>query len=146
MLEHNIVKFAQIRLEALKVLAADYIDFQDVFAMYCEIRGLVELRLIEPNYLSDEVINELILIDNIANLTMRAVNPEAVILRTEQGARLDEYMAMSERELADLIFKQGGRFNNPDAISVAMHRGVIDDVKNERSAYERIAQRESHRT
>ena len=146
MLEHNIVKFAQIRLEALKVLAADYIDFQDVFAMYCEIRGLVELRLIEPNYLSDEVINELILIDNIANLTMRAVNPEAVILRTEHGARLDEYMAMSERELADLIFKQGGRFNNPDAISVAMHRGVIDDVKNERSAYERIAQRESHRT
>lgn len=143
MLEDNIILFAKQRLEALKILALDHIEFQDVFGLYCEIRGLADLRYMEPNYLSDNSINELILVDNLANLTMRAVNPEAVKLRTEQGARLDEYMIMSERALADLIFKEGGRFNNPDAISVAMYRGIIDDVKNERAAYERLDLREA---
>ncbi|MBN45321.1 MAG: hypothetical protein CMH23_02490 [Methylophaga sp.] len=143
MLEHNIVKLAKARLEALKILAEDHIEFMDVYVLYSEIKGLVELRFMNPNHLSDDAINELILVDNLASLTMRSVNPEAIKVRTEQGARLDEYMAMSERELADLIFKHGGRFNNPDAISVAMHRRILDDVKNERAVYESIDRRET---
>lgn len=143
MLEHNIVKLAKARLEALKILAHDHIEFLDVYVLYSEIKGLVDLRFMNPNHLSDDAINELILVDNLASLTMRNVNPEAIKVRTEQGARLDEYMAMSDRDLADLIFKHGGRFNNPDAISVAMHRGILDDVKNERAAYEQIAKREA---
>ncbi|WP_169697757.1 hypothetical protein [Methylophaga nitratireducenticrescens] len=50
---------------------------------------------------------------------------------------------MNERELADLILKQGGRFNNPDTISVAMHHGILDDAKNERAVYESIEKREA---
>lgn len=134
---------AKLRLEALKKSAENHLDYEDVFAAYCELKGVVDLRLMVPNHLSAEAVNDLILIDNLANLTFRNVNPVAQSARTEQGARLDEYMVMTERELADLIFKQGGRFNNPDAISVAMHRNIIDDVKNEKAAYERIALREA---
>lgn len=145
MLEQNIVKLAKARLDALKILAQNHIEFLDVYVLYSEIKGLVDLRLMNPNHLSDDAVNELILVDNLASLTMRSVNPEAIKVRTEQGARLDEYMVMSERELADLIFKHGGRFNNPDAISVAMHRKITDDVKNERACYERIEQREMNK-
>ena len=59
---------------------------------------------------------------------------------------INEYTLMSERGLADLIFKEGGRFNNPDAVSVAIHRGIIDDVKNERACYERIERQERNNT
>ncbi|EGL53934.1 MAG: hypothetical protein VX829_07905 [Pseudomonadota bacterium] len=142
MLESNVIKLAKARLEALKVLAADHIEFQDVFSLYSEIKGLVDLRYMNPTHLSDDAINELILIDNLASLTMRNVNPAAIKVRTEQGARLDEYMTMNERELIDLIFKHGGRFNNQDAISVAIHRGLLDDVLSERLAYEQVAKRE----
>lgn len=141
MLEQNIVKLAKARLEALKILAEDHIDFMDVYVLYSEIKGMVDLRFMNPNHLSVDAINDLILVDNLASVTMRNVNPEAIKARTEQGARLDEYMAMKESELADLIFKHGGRFNNPDAISVAMHRGILDDVKNEYATYEQIAKR-----
>ncbi|MDO8827735.1 hypothetical protein [Methylophaga sp.] len=143
MLEQNIIKLAKARLETLKTFAEDDIDFFDVYVLYSELKGLVDLRFLEPSYLSDDTVNVLILIDNLASLTMRSVHPETVEVLTEQGARLDEYMAMSERELADLIFKQGGRFNNPDAVSVALHRKIVDDIINERVAYERISQRES---
>lgn len=143
MLEQNIIKLAKARLETLKTFAEDDIDFFDVYVLYSEIKGLVDLRFLEPSYLSDDTVNVLILIDNLASLTMRSVHLETVEVLTEQGARLDEYMAMSERELADLIFKQGGRFNNPDAVSVALHRKIVDDIINERVAYERISQRES---
>ncbi|MAX52315.1 MAG: hypothetical protein CMH22_10080 [Methylophaga sp.] len=107
----------------------------DVYVLYSEIKGLVELRFMNPNHLSDDAINEMIFVDNLASLIMRSVNLEAIKVRTEQGARLDEYMAMNERELADLIFKHGGKFNKPDAISMAMHRGILDDVKNELACY-----------
>lgn len=143
MLEDNVVMLAKKRLEALKVLADDFIDFEDVMAIYYSIKGLTDLRYLSPNHLSAEAINELILVDNIASLTMRAVNPEASRVATDKGAELDKYMVISERELADLIFKEGGRFNNPDAVSVAMHRGIIDDVVNERAVYEAIEQREA---
>jgi|TARA_R110000787_G_scaffold115982_1_gene226088 hypothetical protein len=146
LLEDNIIKFAKMRLEVLRNMSKNFIELQDVLSLYYEIRGLTELRKLSPCCLSDGAINELILAENLANLTMRNVNPEAIKIRTEQGMRFDEYTLMSERGLADLIFKEGGRFNNPDAVSVAIHRGIIDDVKNERACYERIERQERNNT
>lgn len=141
--EPTLIKVAQDRLEALKIIAANHVEYLDVHTLYCELKGIVDLRYIDDLGLSKDSVDELILIENLASLTMRSVNPEALKIKTEQGDKLDSFMAMPERKLADLIFKEGGRFNNPEAVSVAMHRGIIDDVKNEQAAYQRIAQRES---
>ena len=49
---------------------------------------------------------------------------------------------MPARELLDLLFKQGARFHNQDAISVALHRGLISDIHHEAEAYARLQARE----
>jgi hypothetical protein len=46
---------------------------------------------------------------------------------------------MPARELVDLIFKNGARFNNQEAVSVAIHRGLIENINNESQAYEKVA-------
>jgi hypothetical protein len=49
---------------------------------------------------------------------------------------------MPARELLDLLFKDGERFHNHEAVSVAIHRGLIDDIMHESTAYQRLALRE----
>lgn len=142
MLEQAILTLAKQRFEAFKALAANHIDFQDVRDCFYELTGLTSIRMTDGANLSPEVIDELILIDNLAVLTMRSVNPDTLNLFPVHAVSLSEYLDMSDRMLVDLIFKEGGRFNNQDAISVAIHRGLIDSVKNQAEAYERVTERE----
>lgn len=142
MLEQAILNLAKQRFEALKALAANHLDFQDVRDCFFELTGLTSIRMTDNANLSSEVIDELILIDNLAVLTMRSVSPDTMSLFPLHAVSLTEYLNMSDRMLVDLVFKEGGRFNNQDAISVAMHRGLIDSINNQAEAYERVAERE----
>ena len=143
MLENAILTLARQRFEAFKALAANHVEFQDVRDCFYELTGLTSIRMTEGAELSSEVTDELILIDNLAVLTMRSVNPDTLNLFPVHAVSLTQYLEMSDRELVDLIFKEGGRFNNQDAISVAMHRGLIDSINNQDEAYERVAEREN---
>ena len=143
MLEQAILTLAKQRFEALKALAANHVDFQDVRDCFYELTGLTSIRMTEDAELSSEVTDELILIDNLAVLTMRSVNPDTLNLFPVHAVSLTQYLDMSDRKLVDLIFKEGGRFNNQDAISVAMHRGLVDNINNQDEAYERVAEREN---
>ena len=49
---------------------------------------------------------------------------------------------MPARELLGLLFKDGKHFHNQEAISIAMHRGLIDDIYHEAAAYARLEKRE----
>lgn len=142
MLEQAILTLAKQRFEALKALAANNIDFQDVRDCFYELTGLTSIRMTDGANLSSEFTDELILIDNLAVLTMRSVNPDTLNLSPVHAVSLSEYLDMSDRMLVDLIFKEGGRFNNQEAISVAMHRGLIDNISNQTEAYERVEARE----
>lgn len=142
MLEQAILTLARQRFEAFKALAANHVEFQDVRDCFYELTGLTSIRMTEDAQLSSEVTDELILIDNLAVLTMRSVNPDTMNLFPVHALSLTQYLEMPDRELVDLIFKQGGRFNNQHAISVAIHRGLIDNINNEAEAYERVTERE----
>jgi len=143
MLEDAILTLARQRFEAFKTLATNHVEFQDVRDCFYELTGLTSIRMADGAELSSEIMDELILIDNLAVLTMRSVNPDTLNLFPVHAVSLTQYLEMPDRELVDLIFKEGGRFNNQDAISVAMHRGLIDNINNEVEAYERVADRES---
>lgn len=142
MLEQALLTLAKQRFEALKTLAGNHVDFQDVRDCFFELTGLTSIRMMDGANLASNITDELILIDNLAVLTMRSVNPDTMNLFPVHAVSLTHYLELSDRELVDLIFKEGGRFNNQDAISVAMHRGLIDSINNETEAYERVKARE----
>lgn len=58
---------------------------------------------------------------------------------SKETQNLAAYLDMPARELVDLIFKDGARFNNQEAVSVAIHRGLVENIHNESQAYEKVA-------
>lgn len=143
MIEQNIVILARHRLKALKYYVADHrSEFKYIQNTFHQLTGLTSLRFVENHGLSEQTVHELILLDNLAILIVQESHPEIVHLFSDEVQRLSTYLDMPARELLNLLFKQGQRFNNQEAISVAMHRGLIENIHNETDAYQRLALRE----
>lgn len=143
MIEQNIITLARHRLKALKVaLAGRQADLNLAQNTFHQLTGLTSIRFVESNGLSQTTVDELIVIDNLAILNVRHSHPEIIEKFSQESQQLARYLDMPARDLLDLIFKQGGRFDNQEAVSVALHRGLIDDAYHEAEAYQRLAIRE----
>lgn len=140
MLEESIITLARHRLKWLKVLVADRqapsVKVQNAFY---ELTGLTSLRFVKDNGLPEKVRYELVLIDNLAILTVKHTHPDVLQFFSKETQNLAVYLDMPARELVDLIFKDGARFNNEEAVSVAIHRGLVENINNEEQAYEKLA-------
>ena len=140
MIEHSIITLARHRLKVLKYYVADHrMAFHYVQNTFHQLTGLSSLRFVEHNGLTEQLSHELAIIDNLAVLTVKSRYPDAMHLFSDEVQRLSLYLDMPARELVDLLFKQGARFNNPQAVSAALHRGLIDNVYNEAEAYQRLS-------
>jgi hypothetical protein len=139
-LEESIITLARHRLKWLKVLVADRqapsVKVQNAFY---ELTGLTSLRFVKDNGLSEKTRYELVLIDNLAILTVKHTHPDVLQFFSKETQNLAVYLDMPARELVDLIFKDGARFNNEEAVSVAIHRGLVENINNEEQAYEKLA-------
>lgn len=141
--EKSIVILARHRLKALKVvLAGRAADLNLAQNTFHQLTGLTSLRFVEDNGLSEETSKELSIIDNLAVLNVRHSHPEILDKFSEESQQLSRYLDMPARELLDLLFKEGARFHNQEAISVALHRGLISDVQHEAEAYQKLEARE----
>lgn len=139
MLETSIIILARHRLKWLKVLVADRqapsVKVQNAFY---ELTGLTSLRFVQDNGMSEKTRYELVLIDNLAILTVKHTHPDVLQYFSKETQNLAVYLDMPARELVDLVFKSGARFNNQEAVSVAIHRGLIENINNEAQAYEKL--------
>jgi hypothetical protein len=139
-LEQSIITLARHRLKWLKVLVADRqapsVKVQNAFY---ELTGLTSIRFVQDNDLPEKTRYELVLIDNLAILTVIHTHPDVLQHFSKETRALAIYLDMPARQLVDLIFKHGGRFNNEEAVSVAIHRGLIENINNETLAYEKVA-------
>ncbi|MFT7414844.1 MAG: hypothetical protein ACI9FO_001505, partial [Methylophagaceae bacterium] len=100
------------------------------------------LRFVQHNGLSEETIKELVIMDNLAVLSIKTTHPEMLEKLSKEAQELSGYLDMPARTLLDLLFKKGERFHNEAAISVAYHRGLIHDIQHEADAYARLSERE----
>lgn len=141
--EKSMIVLARHRLKWLKVaLAGRNADLNLVQNTFHQLTGLTSLRFVQDNGLSDETIRELAIIDNLATLNVQQQHPEVLDKLSKEAQELSKYLDMPARDLLDLLFKQGARFHNQDAISVALHRGLISDIHHEAEAYARLQARE----
>lgn len=145
-LEQKIILLARHRLKTLKVMCASKASINKVQQSFYELSGLTSIRLVEESGLSESTAHELVLIDNTAILVVKQVYPEIINCMPYQVQALSDYLEMTDRELVDLIFREGGRFNNHEAISVARHRGLVTSILNETEAYQRVLRREQKQT
>ncbi len=137
--EKSMIILARHRLKWLKVaLAGRDAEFNAVQNTFHQLTGLTSLRFVENNGLSDATKHELAIIDNLAILSVRYVYPELLEKFSQESQQLSHYLDMPDKALLDLLFKQGGRFNNQQAISAALHRGLIRDTHSEAEAYARL--------
>jgi hypothetical protein len=144
MLESAVITLARHRLKWLKFIAADrHADMMRLQNAFYELTGLTSIRFVMDNGLSDETRYELVLIDNLAILSVKHRHPDIIASFSKETQMLSEYLEMTPRQLVDLISKDGGRFNNREAISVATHRGLIENINNEQEAYEKVARVEA---
>lgn len=143
LLEKSIITLARHRLKWLKVLVADKqapaVKVQNAFY---ELTGLTSIRFVKDNGLTEAARYELVLIDNLAILTVKHTHPKVLKSFSKEARQLAEYLDMPARKLLDLIFKNGARFNDQEAVSVAIHRGLIESIHNEAKAYEKLAELE----
>jgi len=142
-IEKTIILLVRQRLKALRVsLAGRQANLNDAQNAFHQLTGLSSLRFVQHNGLSEETIHELIIIDHLAILGVQSAHPEIVEKLSKESQELAIYLDMPARELLDLLFKKGHRFHNQEAISVAMHRGLIEDIQHESVAYTRLEIRE----
>ncbi len=140
------IVLARLRLKALRVsLAGRQADLNLAQNTFHQLTGLTSLRFVQNNGLSVETIKELVILDNLAVLSIKTAHPEILENLSKEGQELSLYLDMPARTLLDLLFKQGERFHNEAAISVAYHRGLISDIQHEADAYARLNAREQKR-
>ncbi len=144
--EKSMIVLARLRLKALRVsLAGRQADLNLAQNTYHQLTGLTSLRFVQNNGLSLETIKELVILDNLAVLSIKTVHPEILGKLSKEAEELSRYLDMPARTLLDLLFKKGERFHNEAAISVAYHRGLISDIQHEADAYARLNAREQKR-
>ncbi len=144
--EKSMIVLARLRLKALRVsLAGRQADLNLAQNTYHQLTGLTSLRFVQNNGLSVETIKELVILDNLAVLSIKTVHPEILGKLSKEAEELSRYLDMPARTLLDLLFKKGERFHNEEAISVAYHRGLISDIQHEADAYARLNAREQKR-
>ena len=144
--EKSMIVLARLRLKALRVsLAGRQADLNLAQNTYHQLTGLTSLRFVQNNGLSVETIKELVILDNLAVLSIKTVHPEILGKLSKEAEELSRYLDMPARTLLDLLFKKGERFHNEAAISVAYHRGLISDIQHEADAYARLNAREQKR-
>jgi hypothetical protein len=145
-IEKSMIVLARLRLKALKVsLAGRQADLNQAQNIYHQLTGLTSLRFVQNNDLSVETIKELVILDNLAVLSIKTVHPEILGKLSKEAGELSRYLDLPARTLLDLLFKKGERFHNEAAISVAYHRGLISDIQHEADAYARLNAREQKR-
>ncbi|HDY85463.1 hypothetical protein LCGC14_0823130 [marine sediment metagenome] len=141
--EKSMIVLARHRLKWLKVaLAGRQADLNLVQNTFHQLTGLTSLRFVQDHGLSDATIKELSIIDNLATLNIQQKHPEVIEKLSKEAQELSKYLDMPSRELLDFLFRDGARFNNQEAISVAIHRGLIIDIHHEAEAYSRLEARE----
>jgi|SRR5690554_7666230 len=142
-IEQSMIILARHRLKWLRVaLAGRNADLNLVQNTFHQLTGLTSLRFVQDNGLSNGTMKELGIIDNLAILNVQQQHPEVLEKFSKESQKLSTYLDMPARELLDLLFKDGERFHNQEAISVAMHRGLINDIHHESEAYARLDARE----
>ena len=142
-IEKSMIVLARHRLKWLRVaLAGRDADLNLVQNTFHQLTGLTSLRFVQDNGLSEVTRQELAIIDNLAILNVQHKHPEVLDKFSNEAQKLSQYLDMPARELLDLLFKDGARFHNQEAISVALHRGLISDVHHEAEAYARLEARE----
>jgi hypothetical protein len=143
-IESAIITLARHRLKWLKYIVADrHADATKIQNAFYELTGLTSIRFVDDHGLSDETRYELVLIDNLAILALQHRHPHIIAHLSIEAQRLARYLDMPPRELVDLIFKTGARFNDQEAISVAIHRGLIENLHSESKAYEKVTRIET---
>ncbi len=141
--ERSIVVLARQRFKALKVgLAGRKADLNFAQNTFHQLTGITSIRFVQDNGLSDQTHQELSILDNLAILNIQTAHPEIIEKLSKEAQELSLYIDMPARELLDLLFKKGERFSNHQAISVAMHRGLINDIQHEAEAYKGLIARE----
>jgi len=141
--EKSIIVLARLRLKALRVsLASRQADLNAAQNIFHQLTGLTSLRFVQHNGLSVETVKELVIMDNLAVLSIKTLHPELLDKLSKEAQELSRYLDMPARTLLDLLFKKGERFHNEAAISVAYHRGLILDIQHEADAYARLNERE----
>lgn len=141
--EKSMIVLARLRLKALRVsLAGRQADLNLAQNIFHQLTGLTSLRFVQNNGLSEETIKELVILDNLAILSIKTSHPEILEKLSKEGQKLSRYLDMPARMLLDLLFKEGERFHNETAISAAYHRGLISDIQHEADAYARLNARE----
>jgi hypothetical protein len=142
-IEATVVVLARQRLKALQVaLAGRNADLNAAQNAFHQLTGLTSLRFVQYNGLSEQTVHELIIMDHLALLGVQSAHPELIEDLSQESQQLAVYLDMPARDLLDFLFKHGQRFKNQEAVSVAIHRGLIDDVMHESDAYRRLAVRE----
>lgn len=142
-IEQSMIILARHRLKWLRVaLAGRDADLNLVQNTFHQLTGLTSLRFVQDNGLSAATAKELGIIDNLAILNVQHQHPEVLEKFSNESQKLSKYLDMPARELLDLLFKDGERFQNQEAISVAMHRGLISDIHHETEAYAKLDARE----
>lgn len=138
-IEKTILMLARQRLKALRVaLAGRNANLNEAQNAFHQLTGLSSLRFVQHNGLSESTIHELIIMDHLAVLGVQSAHPEIIEKLSKESQELAVYLDMPARELLDLLFKEGQRFHNQEAVSVAMHRGLIEDIMHESMAYKRL--------
>jgi len=144
--EKSMVVLARLRLKALRVsLAGRQADLNLAQNIFHQLTGLTSLRFVQNNGLCQETIKELVIMDNLAVLSIKTTHPDLLEKLSKEAQELSRYLDMPARALLDLLFKKGERFHNDAAISVAYHRGLISDIQHEADAYARLNAREQQR-
>ncbi|ODN66155.1 hypothetical protein [Methylophaga muralis] len=141
-IEQSMIILARHRLKWLRVaLAGRDADLNLVQNTFHQLTGLTSLRFVQDNGLSAATAKELAIIDNLAILNVQQQHPE-VLEKFSNESQNYQSIDMPARDLLDLLFKDGERFHNQEAISVAMHRGLISDIQHEKEAYAKLDARE----
>lgn len=142
-IEQSMIILARHRLKWLRVaLAGRNADLNLVQNTFHQLTGLTSLRFVQDNGLNAATAKELGIIDNLAILHVQQQHPEVLEKFSNESQKLSKYLDMPARDLLDILFKEGERFHNQEAISVAMHRGLINDINHEKEAYARIEARD----
>lgn len=146
-LEQTIIKLAEAKLDALRILAKSHIERADVYLLLSEFTSITDIHRVKDNGLSDDGHHQLKevasearkIIADLQGVYIHMDDNDELITRPDvDEAVLKKNMDMSAQSLLDYLFKEGGIFSDKDAVTVAIYRGLYLRGMSEKEAYERL--------
>lgn len=132
---------AQHQLNFLQYLVKNH-DSYNVMSVYNKLQGIFCIVELMQEDVSEELSDNLTIIKNYAQLLLYLNKWEQIKRKHKETKNYNRYHNMTELELADYLFKSGGRFNDPLAVSVARQRRILVNINNQYIVYRYIHERE----